>query len=116
MIVCGGDPAAADLVFHALAHAIRRDILARTLGGEHSVSSLAGHYSMSFAAVQKHVAVLEEARLVSKRREGRERLVTANVETIRATVRLLDELEAAWRRRIDRFGAALAEPDESRPR
>jgi DNA-binding transcriptional ArsR family regulator len=74
-------PADPDRVFHALADATRRDILARTLTGEHTVSALAEAYPMSFAAVQKHVAVLEGARLISKRRRGRERLVAANVET-----------------------------------
>src|ERR1700742_1408942 len=89
----GGSDPDPDRVFHALADATRRDILARTLSGEHTVSALAEAYPMSFAAVQKHVAVLEDARLISKRRRGRERLVAANVETIRETARLLDQLE-----------------------
>lgn len=115
MVVYQGDQPGAgdhDRVFHALADATRRDILARTLTGEHTVSALAEAYPMSFAAVQKHVAVLEGARLISKRRRGRERLVTANVETIRETARLLDQLELIWRQRIDRFGAALDEEEE----
>jgi DNA-binding transcriptional ArsR family regulator len=105
-----------DRVFHALADATRRDILARTLSGEHTVSALAEAYPMSFAAVQKHVAVLEGARLISKRRRGRERLVAANVETIRETARLLDQLEAIWLERIDRFGVALDEEEEDEGR
>src|SRR5690606_41310144 len=71
-----------DRVFHALATATRRDILRRTIEREQSVSGLAGDYEMSFAAVQKHVAVLEEARLIIKRGEGRERLVRAHPEVI----------------------------------
>ena len=67
-----------DRVFHALAAATRRDILRRTIESEHSVSALAQDYDMSFAAVQKHVAVLEEAGLIIKRAEGRERLVRAD--------------------------------------
>ncbi len=73
--------------------ATRRDIVVSTLGGEHSVSALADGYSMSFAAVQKHVAVLERADLVLKRRRGREQLVSGNVETIRRAGQLLDQLE-----------------------
>jgi DNA-binding transcriptional ArsR family regulator len=106
-----------DRVFHALADATRRDIVVRTLQAESSVSALARLYPMSFAAVQKHVAVLERADLVTKRRHGREQLVAGNVVTIRRASRLLDDLEAIWRARIDRFGAILAdEPLGGNPR
>src|SRR5215207_1928480 len=73
----------ADRVFHALADATRRDIVLQALEGEHCVSSLARRYPMTFAAVQKHVAVLESAGLVTKQRKGREQLVRGNVDTIR---------------------------------
>lgn len=101
--------ARADRIFHALADGTRRDIVARTLEGEHSVSALARGYPMSFAAVQKHVAVLEAAGLVSKQRKGREQIVRGNVETIRRASQLLDRLETVWRGRIDRMGEILAE-------
>jgi len=104
------DSERADRLFHALADATRRDILRRALLGEHSVSALARGYPMSFAAVQKHVAVLERAGLVTKGRRGREQLVRSRIETIRTAERLLEELEAVWRSRIDRFGEVLAEP------
>jgi DNA-binding transcriptional ArsR family regulator len=97
-----------DRLFHALADGTRRDILRRTMDGMHSVSDLARPYPMSFAAVQKHVAVLERAGLVSKHRRGREQLVAGNIETVRWTHLLLDEFEAVWRDRIDRFGDVLA--------
>jgi DNA-binding transcriptional ArsR family regulator len=99
----------ADRVFHALADVTRRDILQRTLAGEHNVSTLARLYPMSFAAVQKHVAVLEGAGLVTKQRKGREQLVSGNVDTMRRANRLLDELEAIWMGRIDRIGELLAD-------
>jgi DNA-binding transcriptional ArsR family regulator len=98
---------AADRVFHALADATRRDIVVRTLQAEHSVSALARMYPMSLTAVQKHVAVLERAELVTKRRHGREQLVTGNVETLRNASALLDELEDVWRARLERFGTLL---------
>jgi DNA-binding transcriptional ArsR family regulator len=104
-----------DRVFHALADATRRDIVVRTLQAEHSVSALSRLYPMSFAAVQKHVAVLERADLVTKRRQGREQLVTGNVDTIRRASRLLDELELVWRARLDRFGEILAEDSTDEP-
>jgi DNA-binding transcriptional ArsR family regulator len=99
----------ADRVFHALADATRRDIVLRALDGDHNVSALAGNYPVSFAAVQKHVAVLEEAGLVTKQRRGREQLVRSNVDTIRKAYRLLEQLEATWRDRIDRIGEILAD-------
>jgi DNA-binding transcriptional ArsR family regulator len=99
----------ADRVFHALADGTRRDILLRTLQGQHSVSALARLYPMSFAAVQKHVAVLEEAGLVDKQRKGRERLVGGNVDTMRQAYRLLERLEAVWTGRIERIGEMLAD-------
>jgi len=98
----------ADLVFNALADATRRDIVRRALRGGHSVSELARGYPMSFAAVQKHVAVLERAGLVTKERRGREQLVQTDIEGVRAAARLLDRIEGLWRARLDRFGDALA--------
>ena len=100
-----------DRVFQALATATRRDILRRTLTGEHSVSALARDYDMSFAAVQKHVAVLEAAQLIIKRAEGRERLVRADPAMIARARALLARYEEIWRARIDRLDALLAEPE-----
>ncbi len=102
----------ADQLFHALADATRRDILKRAMRGEHSVSALAGSYDMSFAAVQKHVGVLERAELVTKQRRGREQLVRSNIDTIRAAARLLEQIETVWRNRMASFGEILAEPKE----
>lgn len=104
----GGD-AEVDRIFHALADATRRDIVRRTLAGEASVSRLAALYDMSFAAVQKHVAVLEGAGLVTKHPNGRERLVRANPDAIRRAQELLDGYEEIWRGRIARLDALLAE-------
>ena len=102
-----------DRLFHALADATRRDIVRHALGGEHSVSSLARRYPVSFAAVQKHVAVLEGAGLVTKRRQGREQLVTTDVHAIRRAARILDELEQRWRDRIGRIEDLLAGDDHT---
>ena len=101
-----------DRIFGALADPTRRDIVARVLRREASVSVLADSYAMSFAAVQRHVAVLERAGLVSKQRHGRERLVRGDVHTIRAAARLLDQYEEIWRDRIGRLEDILTEPAE----
>ena len=93
----------ADHVFAALADATRRDIVLRALNGNEGVAELAGHYPMSFAAVQKHVAVLERAGLVTKERTGRRKVVRTNIEGLRLARGLLDQYEALWRGRIDRM-------------
>lgn len=98
-----------DRIFRALADATRRDIVRRTLTEEITVSALAAAYEMSFAAVQKHVSVLESAGLVNKNRHGRERLVRGNPDTLRKAQLLLDQYEELWRRRIDRLDALLAD-------
>lgn len=98
-----------DRIFHALADATRRDIVRRTLVAEASVSSLAGAYAMSFAAVQKHVAVLEGAGLVTKESRGRERLVRADPQTLARAQALLDAYADLWRGRIDRLDALLTD-------
>src|SRR5260370_12045651 len=105
-----------DRMFHALADSTRRDIVRRTMHDERSVSGLARLYPMSFAAVQKHVAVLEHAGLVTKQRRGREQLVRGNVDTVRHACRLLEELEVIWRDRIDRIGQLLADDPRGGPR
>jgi DNA-binding transcriptional ArsR family regulator len=99
-----------DRIFRALADATRRDILRRTIEAEQSVSALAAEYDMSFAAVQKHVAALEAARLIVKRAEGRERLVRTDPRMIARAQTLLERYQELWRRRIDAIDALLAEP------
>jgi DNA-binding transcriptional ArsR family regulator len=100
------DSAKLDLVFHALSDGTRRDILARVMAGEQaSVSALADRYEMSFAAVQKHVAVLESAGLVSKRQKGRERIVRGNPRQVARVRDLLTQLEQLWKDRFSQIDA-----------
>jgi DNA-binding transcriptional ArsR family regulator len=105
----------ADRLFHALADATRRDILRRSAAGELSVSRLAGLYPMSFAAVQKHVAVLERSGLVTKERRGREQLVRTDAGALARARQALDELEATWRGRVDRMTELLQTPEAKDP-
>ncbi len=98
-----------DRIFQALADATRRDIVSRVLSGEQSVSALARGYAMSFAAVQKHVAVLERAALVVKQRRGREQLVHGNPDGIQRARLLLDHFEELWRHRTETIASILAE-------
>ena len=98
-----------DRIFHALADATRRDIVRTVLVRAYSVSALARRYPMSFAAVQKHVAVLEEAGLVSKQRRGRESLVRGDIDRVRDARSALDALELLWRDRVAQIDQILAE-------
>lgn len=108
----GFDDAEIDRVFRALADRTRRDIVARVLAGEPvSISALAGRYDMSFAAVQKHVTVLEGAGLVTKEARGRERIIRGNAEQIARVRELLTRLEEMWRSRFSQLDALFTEPD-----
>lgn len=98
----------ADARFHALADRTRRDILRRVLIGEHSVSTLAQKYDMSVTAVQKHVGVLERSGLLTRRRHGRETLARGDVEAVRSTAELLEELGSLWREHVGRIDDLLA--------
>lgn len=114
MVVCGGRRVAlsddeVDRIFRALADATRRDIVRRTLDGEATVTALAVAYDMSFAAVQKHVALLERAGLVTKHPQGRERLVRGNPDAILQAQSLLDQYELIWRGRVARLDELLTE-------
>jgi DNA-binding transcriptional ArsR family regulator len=108
MVVSAPADEAVDDLFHALADATRRDIVRRCAAGEPSVSRLAAAYPMSFAAVQKHVAVLERAGLVTKERRGREQLVRTDAGAVARARQALDQLEATWRGRVDRMSNVLA--------
>ena len=98
-----------DRMFGALADATRRDIVRRAIDGGEGVAELAGHYDMSFAAVQKHIAILERAGLVTKERTGRRKVVRTNLAGLQAARRLLDRYEELWRSRIGRMADLLAE-------
>lgn len=106
------DEASVDRIFRALADATRRDILVRAGVGGQSVSALAGYYAMTFAGVQKHVAVLERAGLVAKERRGREQIVHANPPTLRKATELLGAYEQLWTDRTGRMATILAEEGE----
>ena len=101
-----------DRIFGALGDATRRDIVRRAVDAEEGVAELASHYPMSFAAVQKHVAILERAGLVTNERIGRRKIVRTNPEGLRVARRLLDRYEQLWRGRIDRMTTLVADPHD----
>ena len=104
-----------DAMFGALADATRRDIVRRAIAGAEGVAEMASHYPMSFAAVQKHVAILERAGLVTKQRIGRRKVVQTNLRALLVARRLLDEYEELWRGRIARMTDLIDETSEPSP-
>ena len=115
MIMALADDTYVDEVFGALADGTRRDIVRRAMTGEQGVSELAAHYSMSFAAVQKHIAVLERAGLVTKHRAGRRKVVVTRMDGLRDAQGVLERYEELWRARIARMTDIITE-NEERPR
>ena len=102
-----------DRIFGALADTTRRDIVRRAIAGKEGVAELAAHYAMSFAAVQKHVAILERAGLIGKQRIGRRKVVRTSVERIRVAQDLLDRYQELWRGRFDRMTDLINETKET---
>ncbi len=102
-----------DRMFGALADTTRRDIVRRAIDGGEGVAELAGHYAMSFAAVQKHVAILERAGLVTKERIGRRKVVRTNLAGLHVARSLLDQYEELWRGRVDRMTALVTHDKET---
>jgi DNA-binding transcriptional ArsR family regulator len=115
MVVSMSFAFSADQVFAALADGTRRDIVLRALSGDEGVAELARHYPMSFAAVQKHIAVLERAGLVTKERSGRRKVVRTDIERLRLARGLLDQYEALWRGRVERMTDLIASTQEAHP-
>jgi DNA-binding transcriptional ArsR family regulator len=101
-----------DRMFGALADATRRDIVRRAIGGEEGVAELAEHYPMSFAAVQKHIAILERAGMITKERIGRRKVVRTNLEGLRLARSLLDQYQELWRGRVARMTALVTQDQE----
>lgn len=115
MVVDSEKERATDLLFKALGDPTRRDIVGRARESELSVSALARLYPVSLAAVQKHVATLERAGLVSKHRRGREQVVRAETEALQRAHAALDRLESAWRGRIERIDQILDHHENGEP-
>ncbi|MDV6305275.1 MULTISPECIES: metalloregulator ArsR/SmtB family transcription factor [Rhodococcus] len=112
MVVDQLGDAGIDRLFQAFADTTRRDIVAKVTVGELSVSELASHYAMSFAAVQKHVAVLERAAVITKHRRGREQIVRVRLDTIARARALLDGYEEIWRDRVGRIDELLSQDEK----
>jgi hypothetical protein len=115
MVIRGGvlraDADRVDRLFQALADRTHRDILRLVLSTEQSVSALAARYPMSFAAVQKHVAVLELLSWSGNAARAENNWCGGTSRRWAPSTRLLDKYAAVWRNRIDQMDELLAESE-----
>ncbi|MGD9691281.1 MAG: ArsR/SmtB family transcription factor [Phycisphaerales bacterium] len=105
-----------DSVFHALAHPARREMLRRLLEGERNLSELAAPLKMSFPAASKHVRVLEQARLVSRRVMGRMHVCRVEREALEEANVWLEEYRAGMEAAFQRLDGLLEEMQEEERR
>ena len=96
-----------DNIFYSLSDPIRRDILQRVSQIEHSVGELVARYDVSFAAISKHLKVLEEARLIVKRKEGRKQMVRIAPDALRSADDYLEQYRETWQGRHDKLQTLL---------
>jgi len=98
-----------DSVFSSLADPTRRDILKRVAEGELSVGQIAQHYNLTFAAISKHLKVLEKAKLIMKRRRGKEQIVSIMPDMLAVADGYLEQYRQMWENRLDRLEVFLIE-------
>jgi DNA-binding transcriptional ArsR family regulator len=96
-----------DSVFHSLADPTRRDILQRVSFGEHSVGELASQYRISFAAISKHLKVLEKSNLIIKRKDGKKHMIVLSPGTLKSADEYLEQYRRMWQSRHDKLEALL---------
>ena len=100
-----------DRAFAALAHPVRRRILESTLRKGQWSTEFTHEFDISIAAVSKHVKVLERAGLVSREIAGRDHVIRARVEELRAARQWIERQTMFWERAMSRLKADL----EGRP-
>ena len=98
-----------DRIFHALSDSTRRAILLDVSRKEKTVGEIAGPYRMSLAAVSKHLTVLEEAKLIKRRREGSFQIVSLKAETLRTAEQWISYYQKFWSTRLDALQELLEE-------
>lgn len=98
-----------DNIFHSLADPIRRDILRRVMECELSVGELVEKYEVSFAAISKHLKVLEKAQLVKRRKEGKRHMVALAPEALEQADKYLEQYRMMWESRYNKLDTLLQE-------
>lgn len=96
-----------DSIFNSLSDPIRRDILARVARYEYSVSELVAFHDVSFAAISKHLKVLEQARLIRKRKEGKKHMISLAPGALHTADEYLEQYRSMWQSRVDKLDELL---------
>lgn len=96
-----------DLVFAALSDPTRRDILSRIARSELSISDLVKGYDMSFAAISKHLMIMERAKLLIKRKEGRKQMISLAPEAFQNADAYLEEYRRIQQSRYNKLDALI---------
>jgi DNA-binding transcriptional ArsR family regulator len=107
--VVNNQPRHLDLTFGSLAHPIRRGILLRLASGEASVAELARPFKVSAPAITKHLRVLERARLLSRKKDGRVHRCRLESRRMDEAAVWLEEHRKLWNARLDRLERFLKE-------
>ena len=102
-----------DHVFHALADPTRRAILNRLAVGEATISHLSEPFPLSFAAVSKHLGVLERAGIVTREARGRERVCRMNPSALEEARAWLEFHERFWTDRLDALDALVGRSSDN---
>ncbi|HMH70665.1 MAG TPA: winged helix-turn-helix domain-containing protein [Candidatus Saccharimonadales bacterium] len=90
-----------DAAFSSLSDKTRRDILQQLTKGALTISQIAQQYDMSFAAVAKHLLILEKSGLITKQRRGREQIVRLNAKNLIPVTSYLQSYSAFWESQFD---------------
>ena len=101
-----------DRIFHALADPTRRTILHQIAEGEHTVSAIARPHDLTFAAISKHLKVLEGARLVDKRKDRSFQMISLNPEALKSAGQWLSDYQKFWTLRLDALKSLLEQKEE----
>jgi DNA-binding transcriptional ArsR family regulator len=108
------DQSGLNQVFKALAHPVRREILARASRRERTISELAAPFGMTLEAVSQHVRVLERARLLRRVRAGREHRCRVDPKPLRDASEVIARLTRHWDRQLDELERWLRETGDDR--
>ena len=98
-----------DSIFASLADPTRRDILARVARAELSISELVVQYDMSFNAISKHLKIMERAKLITKRKDGRKQMVSLAPQALHSADDYLDQYRRMWQSRYEKLDAVIKE-------
>ena len=98
-----------NVTFLALSDPTRRVILDRLRKGAASVNELAEPFGISQQAISKHLAYLERARLIEKRKEGREQFCSLRAASLKQAYDWMEGYRQFWDSALDRLDEMLSE-------